>query len=145
MRLYLDTSVVVTALVTEPSSPTVLEWLKAQGPVRFAVSDWVVTEFSAALSVKLRSGAIFADAQERALAVFGDLISGEFERLPVEPEHFRLAAAFSNRSSTGLRAGDALHLAIASSHTIRLCTRDRLQAEAGAGLGVLTEFVPSLP
>ena len=145
MKLYLDTSLVVTALVMEPSSAAIVEWLERQNSHRFVISDWVVAEFSAALSVKLRSNRIYAEAQERALARLADLITSEFECLPVTREHFRQAAAFCNRSFVGLRAGDALHLAIAASSTLKLCTRDRLQAEAGAGLGVLTEFVPSLP
>ena len=145
MRLYLDTSLVVTALVTEPSSEAIVQWLDRNRAHRFVVSDWVIAEFSAALCSKLRSRQISADAQEHALAALSDLISGEFECLQVSREQFRQAAAFANRSFVGLRAGDALHLAIASSNAIKLCTRDRLQAEAGAGLGVLTEFVPSLP
>jgi predicted nucleic acid-binding protein len=145
LRLYLDTSLVVTALVAEPGSDAVLEWLSAHHSDRFVVSDWVVAEFSAALSIKLRTNQIDAEAREIALAKLGDLISGEFGCLHVAREQFRLAAMFSNRSLTGLRAGDALHLAIASSHSIKLCTRDARQAEAGAGLGVLTEFVRSSP
>jgi len=145
LRLYLDTSLVVTALVNEPGSPVVLDWLDARRTMQLIVSDWVVTEFSAALCVKLRSKQISSEAQESALAQFGDLIAGELDCLPVTREQFRLAATFSNRSLVGLRAGDALHLAIAAMHAIKLCTRDRRLAEAGAGLGVLTEFVPSLP
>lgn len=145
MRLYLDTSLVVTALVTEPSSEAIVDWLDQNRSHRFVVSDWVVAEFSAALCAKLRSNQISAEAQERALATFGDLITGEFECLQISREHFRQSATFANRSLARLRAGDALHLAIASSHAIKLCTRDRLQAEAGADLGVLTEFVSSLP
>jgi predicted nucleic acid-binding protein len=145
LRHYLDTSLVVTALVTEPSSEVVLAWLDANRAARLIVSDWVVTEFSAALCVKLRSHQIHAEAQESALAKFGDLIGGEFDCLPLSREHFRLAATFANRSLVGLRAGDALHLAIAATHSIKLCTRDRRLAEAGTGLGVLTEYVSSLP
>lgn len=145
MRFYLDTSLVVTALVTEPASAAVVAWLEERASARLAISDWVVTEFSAALSMKLRSRTLDAEAQQRALAVFGDLLSREFECLSIAPENFRLAAAFANRSETGLRSGDALHLAVAAGHGIKLCTRDRRLAAAGAELGVLTEFVPSLP
>lgn len=143
MRLYLDTSLVVTALVTEPDSEAVLRWLGARRHDRFVVCDWTVTEFSAALSIKRRNKQIDAEAQASALAKIEDLIDGEFECLPVTREHFRLAATFSNSSSTGLRAGDALHLAVAADHAIRLCTRDSLQAKAGVSLGVLTEFLGS--
>lgn len=134
----------MTALVTEPASSAVVAWLENRADARLTISDWVITEFSAALSVKLRSGTLDAEARERALAVFGDLLSGEFECLSIVSENFRLAASFVNRSETGLRGGDALHLAVAAIHGIRLCTRDRRLAEAGTGLGISTEFVPSL-
>lgn len=141
MRLYLDTSLIVTALVTEPQSPAVVAWLETRTAARLTISDWVVTEFSAALSMKLRSGTLDAAAQDRALSLFGDLVSTEFECLAITPETFRLAAALANRSETGLRGGDALHLAVAAFHGVTLCTRDRRLAESGAGAGVLTELV----
>jgi hypothetical protein len=104
-----------------------------------------MAEFSAALASKMRAHTIVPEDQSRALAMIGDLVTSEFECLCVTRHHFRVAATFCNRSTLGLRAGDALHLAIASGEAIKLCTRDRCQAEAGAGLGVQTEFVPSLP
>ncbi len=142
MRLYLDTSPVVTALVTEPNSEVVNRWLEQHAACRFVVSDWVVAEFSAALSVKLRSNRLSEEARARALERLADLLDSEIECLPVLREHFRQATAFADRSSVGLRAGDALHLALAANHAIKLCTRDQLQAQAGAGLAVLTELVP---
>lgn len=145
MKLYLDTSLVVTALVTEPSSDAVVEWLERHNSNRFVISDWVVAEFSAALSAKLRAKQIYPESKISSLARLSELIAGEFECLHVSRDHFRLAATFADRSVLGLRVGDALHLAIASSQTIKLCTRDLQQAKAGAGLGVLTEFVPSRP
>ena len=105
MRLYLDTSLIVTALVTEPQSPAVVAWLETRTAARLTISDWVVTEFSAALSVKLRSGTLDAAAQDRALSLFGDLVSNEFECLAITPETFRLAAALANRSGDGLAWG----------------------------------------
>jgi predicted nucleic acid-binding protein len=129
-------------LVTEPSSEAVNTWLERHTGDRFVVSDWVVAEFSAALGVKLSSKRMTADDRERALERLADILDSEFECLPVLREHFRQATAFANRSFVGLRAGDALHLALAANHAIKLCTRDRLQAQAGAGLGILTELVP---
>ena len=38
----------------------------------------------------------------------------------------------------GLRAGDALHLAICADHGATLCTLDRRLSEAGPALGVRT-------
>jgi predicted nucleic acid-binding protein len=51
---------------------------------------------------------------------------------------FRTAARFADHYVLGLRAGDALHLAICSDHGATLCTLDRGLSEAGAALGVKT-------
>ena len=45
-------------------------WLGEQEPSGLAISDWVITEFSAALSMKLRSGQIEAIHRVGALAMF---------------------------------------------------------------------------
>jgi hypothetical protein len=45
-------------------------WLGEQEPSGLAISDWVITEFSAALSMKLRSGQIEAIHRAGALAMF---------------------------------------------------------------------------
>ena len=62
MRLYLDTSVLVSALVNEPDSAKTQARLAAHQAEGMAISDWVVTEFSSALALKLRTKAL-AEAQ----------------------------------------------------------------------------------
>jgi len=49
--------------------------------------------------------------------------------LPVESDDFRTAALFCDQHALGLRAGDALHLAIAARHGAELCTLDRQLAQ----------------
>ena len=46
---------------------------------------------------------------------------------------FRTAARFADQHMLGLRAGDALHLAICADHGATLCTLDRRLSEAGPG------------
>jgi len=134
--LYLDTSVLVTALTNERESGRIQRWLERQSPDDIAISDWVATEFASALSLKLRTGQMDSLARQAASAAFAELRSVSFRSLTVEPRHFQIAAGFVERHTIGLRAADALHVAIAADHGAMLCTRDKTMASACASLGV---------
>jgi predicted nucleic acid-binding protein len=58
--------------------------------------------------------------------------------LSVAASHFRIAAKYVDQHALGLRAGDALHLAVAADHGAVVCTLDQRLAEAGPVLGVAT-------
>lgn len=138
MIQYLDTSLLVAALTNEAETKRMQTWLAAQKSGSLAVSEWVVTEFSAALSVKLRTGQIEEVHRSNALATFAQLLAGSLASLPISAVEFRTAAHFADQYALGLRAGDALHLAICAGHGATLCTLDRRLSEAGPALGVRT-------
>jgi predicted nucleic acid-binding protein len=136
--LYLDTSLLVAALTNEPETGRMQAWLGEQEPGRLAISDWVFTEFSAALSTKLRTGQIKAAHRAAALAMFSRLSASSFTILVVSGLQFRTAARFADNHTLNLRAADALHLAICADHGATLCTLDRRLSKAGPALGVKT-------
>jgi hypothetical protein len=138
---YLDTSLIVAALTNEARTEDVQQWLGKQPARVLAVSEWVVTEFSAALSIKLRTGQIEAGNRADALTAFRQIIADSVVMLPVQSAHFRSAARFVDLHNLGLRAGDALHLAIASDHGATVCTLDEKLAAAGSEVGVKTLLI----
>ena len=138
--LYLDTSLLVAALTNEAATGSVQDWLGEQDPDTLAISDWVATEFSAALSIKMRNGQINAGHRAEALAAFTRMTVQSFTVMPISGEHFRAAARFADQFALGLRAGDALHLAIAAEHGATLCTLERRLADAGPMLGISTRL-----
>ncbi len=71
-----------------------------------------------------------------ALAAFARLCTECVGVVPVSRSQFRTAARYADQYASGLRAGDALHLAICADHGSTLCTLDRRLADAASALGV---------
>ncbi|MGN8019389.1 type II toxin-antitoxin system VapC family toxin [Phyllobacterium sp. 22229] len=139
--LYLDTSVLVAALTLESQTARVLDWLASQQAEKLAVSDWTITEFSSALSLKVRTGQLQSPHRNRSLAAFHRLVSESLETLPVTGLMFRSAAQMADRHVSGIRAGDALHLAVAIHYGATIYTLDRKFAEAGETMGAMTRLL----
>ena len=70
------------------------------------------------------------------LAVFMRLMRETFTVLPVNPDDFREAARLADLHESGLRAGDALHLAIVANRGERLLSLDRAQVQAAIAAGI---------
>jgi uncharacterized protein len=111
------------------------------GPDSLVISDWVRAEFAAALSIKLRTGGLEGSHRADALTMFTRLCNDNLTVMPVSRVQFRMAARFADQYALGLRAGDALHLAICAEQGTTICTLDRRLSEAASALGIKTTLL----
>jgi len=137
--IYLDTSVLGALFFREPGAAAVLEKLAAARD-GLAVSAWTLTEMASVGAIKERTGQVDAAGRAAALAAFDRFVADTLTLVEIDPGDFRTAAVLLDAPSLGLRAGDALHLAITRRLRASLFTLDRRQAEAAThyGLALLT-------
>jgi uncharacterized protein len=139
--IYVDTSVLVALHVREPHSETALNWFGQRAGIRFIFSQWTILEFGSALSRKMRTGKL-TDAQRlSAESALAETLAVNFNSASVDAGHFVTAASMVRHHQTGLRSGDALHLAIARGHAARIATLDGTLVEAAKYFGVGVEVI----
>lgn len=110
--VYLDTSAAVPLFVAEPSSDLIERWFSACNDLVVS-SDWIVTEFASALSIKERSGKLIAKDAKAAWRNFEAFCKSGLRLAPVSRHAFGDAAKLVRLSTYGLRSSHALHLAVA--------------------------------
>ena len=134
--IYLDTSVVVALLTPEERSSSALDWF-GQSCEHLISSDWLITETHSALGIKQRHHGLSSAARQVAGEQFERLLEGGVELRSLDRERFRQAAELLQDPGLGLRAGDALHLAVAlHSHCTHLASFDSRMQQAAAALGM---------
>ena len=138
--IYVDTSALVPAFIREPKSEAVLAWLETSGE-RLVVSEWTIAEFSSAAAIKVRTGEIAPALAKQARARFLDFAQDHCSIALPQRAEFRRAAELAGDVNLKLRAGDALHLAIAEASKAEgiLCLDEAMATGAKAmGLKILS-------
>ena len=138
--IYVDTSALVPAFIREPRSEAVLAWLETSGE-RLVVSEWTITEFSSAAAIKARTGEIAPNLAKQARTRFLDFAQNHCSIALPQRAEFRRAAELAGDVNLKLRAGDALHLAIAEASKAEgiLCLDETMATGAKTmGLKVLS-------
>jgi predicted nucleic acid-binding protein len=110
--LYVDTSVLVALCTNEAKTADVVKWYGACTE-ELSSAAWCVTEFASALGLKQRTGQLTEPQSQAAWVKFERMCANDLQLLPVEAMTFHKAAMLTMDAASGLRAGDALHLACA--------------------------------
>ena len=130
--VYLDTSFVTPLVIAENSSDAVEAFVLKVKPGELTTSMWTQVELSGLVSRKVRMGELSESQAEVVRREFDRVLGESFEILAPTEADFAAASRYLEMPKTGLRSGDALHLAIAANHRAkRILTLDRGFLEAG--------------
>ncbi len=139
--VYLDTSFVAPLVVAEDSSDAVEAFVLKVKPGELTTSMWTQVELYSLVSRKVRMGELSDSQAEVVRGEFDRVLAESFEMLAPTAADFAAAAKYLESPKTGLRAGDALHLAIAANHRAkRILTLDQGFLEAGKLLKLPVTF-----
>lgn len=139
---YLDTSFVIPLFIKEPNSAKVRRWFEVQRKEALALSDWTCTEFASAMGVNVRAGVLPPRTATAAQKLFEQTVTASFTLLSPARRDYTLARQMLTHYKMGLRAGDALHLAIAKNNgAVALMTFDRRMRRAAKSFGIATDAV----
>lgn len=138
MVCYMDTSALIPLCVKEAKSDDLFRWYASyQGEL--VSSCWCMTEVASALGIKQRTGQITTDAANGAWLRFERMCHNDLKLLPTEPPIFQKAALMALDAASGLRAGDALHLAVALEAKVKhVLTLDAVFERNAKAMGLIT-------
>lgn len=134
---YFDTSFLAPLILQEPTSIKVERFMTRLPAGELVISHWTRVEFSSLLAREVRMGSLDRQAARDADAQFETVVTESFVVLLPNADDFSLAKAYLGNYETGLRAGDALHLAVARNHGAKtIYSLDKTLLKAGKLLGV---------
>lgn len=104
-------------VIPEATSANVVAVLREIDPAELTASEWTRVEFYSVLAREVRMQSLDAPDALEACSRFETLLAGSFDIVLPDRTHFGLCVEFLSRFDTGLRVGDALHLAIAANRS----------------------------
>ena len=130
--VYLDTSFIAPLVIAEDTSDAVEAAVLKLKSGELTTSMWTQVELASLVSRKVRMGELSATEAHAVRREFERVLGESFEVLVPTGADFAAAGTYLEMPKTGLRAGDALHLAIAANHGARkILTLDGGLLDAG--------------
>ncbi len=111
--LYFDTSFLAPLVLEEATSVKIEAFFARLAAGELYVSHWIRVEFSSLIAREVRMGGLAESDALLAIGQFDELVAESFQILVPGVADYELAKEYIQHFATKLRAGDALHLAIA--------------------------------
>ena len=134
---YFDTSFLTPLVRKERTSAQVVRFMAGLPTGHLAISRWTEVEFASLVARDVRMGGMNAGEARAMETLFEEVVAQSLVVWLPEAEDYDLARRYLRRHETELRAGDALHLAIAANHDARaIHSLDKTMIKAGRMLGL---------
>ncbi len=134
---FFDTSFVAPLLRTEATTQKVVAFLAGLPAGSLALSHWARLELSSVLARDVRMGLLDVATARRLDSGFDSAAGSAFVSVAIGDADFALAGSYVRDYATGLRSGDALHLAIAANRkATAIYSLDKGLLKAGKQLGL---------
>jgi predicted nucleic acid-binding protein len=133
---YFDTSFLAPLIREEAATAAVEAFMHRQAVGSLAASTWTRVELAGAIARHVRMGSADRSSARRVLDEFDDTLERRFVIWRPDVEDYDRARACVLRFDSGLRSGDAMHLAIAANRDAELISLDRLLLRAARTLGI---------
>ena len=134
---YFDTSFLVPLILPEASSEPIASFFEGLEADDLTISHWTRVEFASLLAREIRMGGLDAGTAREAGSRFEEMIHESFVVLLPTRDDFDCAKVWLGYFDTALRAGDALHLAIAGNRSAdAVYSLDKQMIAAGKALGL---------
>ncbi len=145
-RVYVDTSVLVSAFSNEPLQAVALALLQAPQWDQVCVSDWTVAEFTCAVQAKVLRGETPSEVAHSIHQTLKKLMTlGALHRIAVLREDYAAVQRIIPSLNCLVRGADALHLAVAArSNITHFASLDKTQRVAASHWLLGIECVPAV-
>ena len=116
MLYYFDTSFVTPLFLQEPTTTQVVSFMQNFTTEQLATSYWTQVEFASLVARHVRMQTLTEKQALQLVKNFEQYLENFFYIITPNVDDFKLATKLLEEHHTGLRGGDALHLAISKNH-----------------------------
>ena len=135
--VYFDTSFIASYYVEDVHSVRVASAVASLASTDLYASDWTLTEFASLLALRCRIGDVDLEFARETLRLFeSDIASSLILLEPVRRDFERATSWLLQAPTLGLRATDAVHLAVAAHRDLEIYSVDRQLLDAAGKFGV---------